>query len=115
MTTNATHLDMIHCEAASRTYDHLDLYELASMKDGIIKKQTSSGACIISDHGVNCTQVILYVNLTYCDQHNGSTIPVRAFTGDHNLEFFCIRYLTVTLGKANNIGILYSYCELLAS
>ena len=99
MTTNTNQLDMIHCEAASRTYNHLNLYEFASHKDGIIKTSTSSGACVISDHGVNCTQVILYVNLTYYDQHNGSTIPIRAFTSDDNLKFFCIRYLT--LGKAD--------------
>ena len=104
MTTNADHMDMIHCEAALGRYNHLDLYELASLRNGIIKKQTSSGACIISDRGVNCTQVILYVNLTYYDQHSGSTIPISAFTRDHNLEFFCIHYLT--LGKANWYTVL---------
>ena len=98
MATNANHLDMIHCEAASRTYDHLDLYERAT-RDGIMKSLISSGACVISDRGANCTQVILYVNLTYYDQYNGSIIPVCAFTRDHNLECFCIRYLT--LGKAS--------------
>jgi hypothetical protein len=92
---------MIHCEAASRRYDHLNLYERAN-RDGIIKSLTPLGACVISDRsGINCTQVVLYVNLTYYDQRNGSTIPICAFTNNHivNLECFCIHYLT--LGKSN--------------
>ena len=104
MTTDPTHLDMIHCEAALGTYNHLDLYERAT-RDGIIKSLISSGACVISGHGANCTQVILYVNLTYYDQHNGSIIPVCAFTSDHNLECFCIRYLLM-IGKICN-SVLY--------
>ena len=105
MTTNfsANQLDMIHCEAALGMYNHLDLYERA-MRDGIIKSLSSSGACVISDRGANCTQVILYVNLTYYDQRNGSIIPVCAFTSDHNLECFCIRYQT--LGKTCNNSII---------
>jgi hypothetical protein len=95
-------MDMIHCEATSRRYYHLNLYGPAT-RDGIIKSLIPSGACVISDHrGVNCTQVVLYVNLTYYDQRNGSTIPICAFTlGDqyHNLECFCIHYLAQ--GKSN--------------
>ena len=93
-------MDMIHCEALSTRYQHLDIYHLPS-QNGIIKKQLSSGACVINDHSVNCTQAVLYINLTYYDQNNESIIPVGAFTNvDHNLEVFCIQYLT--LGKANS-------------
>jgi hypothetical protein len=89
---------MIHCEATSRRYDHLTLYEHAT-REGIIKSLILSGACVISDRsGINCTQVVLYVNLTYYDERNGSIIPICAFTNDHSLECFCIHYLT--LGKS---------------
>ena len=70
----------------------------------------SSGACIISS-GINCTRVVLYVNLTFYDQHNGSIIPVCALTtSDHNLECFCIHYLT--LGKTNILLVYSCYCIL---
>ena len=96
MTAN-NNMDMIHCEAALRRYNHLNLYEYAT-RDGIIQSLIPSGACVISDRSVNCTQVVLYINLTYYDQQNDSIIPICAFTSDHNLECFCIRYLT--LGKS---------------
>ena len=92
---------MIHCEALSTGYQLLDIYHPPS-QDAIIKKQLSSGACVINDHSVNCTQAVLYINLTYYDQNNESIIPVGALTNvDHpNLEVFCIQYLI--LGKANS-------------
>ena len=92
---------MIHCEAPSTRYHHLDIYDRPS-QDGIIETQPSSGACVINDHSVNCAQAVLYINLTYYDQNNESIIPVGALTnGDQaNLEVFCIQYLT--LGKANS-------------
>ena len=96
----AANMDMIHCEAVSRRYNDLSLYRYAH-QDGIIESQIPSGrACVISDRGANCTQVILFVNLTYYDQRNDSIIPVCALTTSSrpNLECFCIRYLT--LGKS---------------
>ena len=104
---NESQLDMIHCEAPSTGYSHLNLYDDAS-RDGIVQSLiTTSEACVTNDHhSVNytCIQVILYINLTYYDQHNGSTIPVCAFrNSDHNLECFCIHYLT--LGKSNQCAI----------
>ena len=101
-------LDMIHCEAVSRGYYHLDLYDHA--RSNGIKSLFSSGACIISGV-INCTRVVLYVNLTFYDQHNGSIIPVCALTtSDHNLECFCIHYLT--LGKTNILLVYSCYCIL---
>ena len=92
-------MDMIHCEASSRGYYHLSLYEWYAPRDGIFESLIPSGACVISDRGANCTQVILFVNLTYYDQRNDSIIPACAFTtSNSNLECFCIRYLT--LGKS---------------
>ena len=97
VTTNENQLDMIHCEANSGKYEHLHLYNEAT-SDGIKSLIISSGACVISG-GINCTQVILFINITYYDQHNGSVIPVCAFRkSDYNSVCFCIRYLT--LGKA---------------
>ena len=95
----AANMDMIHCEAVSRRYNDLNLYRYVP-RDGIIGSQMPSKACVISDRGANCTQVILYVNLTYYDQRNDSIIPVCALTtsSNPNLECFCIRYLT--LGKS---------------
>ena len=102
---NESQSDMIHCEAPSTGYSHLNLYDHAS-RDGIVKSLIiTSGACVINNHhSANCTQVILYINLTYYDQHNSSTIPVCAFrNSDTNLECFCIHYLT--LGKSNQCAI----------
>ena len=98
----AANMDMIHCEAVSRRYNHLNLYELYTPRDGIIESRILSGACVISDRGANCTQVILFVNLTYYDQRNDSIIPVCALTtsSNPNLECFCIRYLTLGMSEA---------------
>ena len=95
MSTNENQMDIIHCEAASEGYQDLDLYHEVS-RDGTRSSRISSGACMIGD-GVTCTQVILYVNLTFYDLRNGSVIPVCAFNirNDHNSECYCIHYLTI--------------------
>ena len=98
MSVNKNQVDIIHCEAASESYQGLDLHHEAS-RDGTRSLRISSGACMIGD-GVRCTQVILYVNLTFYDQRNRSVIPVCGFRKrDHNSECYCIHYLT--LGKTN--------------
>ena len=104
----AANMDMIHCEAALRRYNHLNLYDLYTPRDGIIESQIPSGACVISDRGANCTQVILYVNLTYYDQRNDSIIPVCALTtSNFNSECFCIRYLTLGKSKVSCLPVHY--------
>ena len=90
VSTMENQVDIIYCEASSQRYQHLNLYDEAQ-GDGT-KSLISSGTCLIttSDVGINCTRVMLYINLTYYDQNNGSVIPVCAFDisdGNFNSEF----------------------------
>ena len=52
----------------------------------------SSALSIGESPDVNCTVVMVYINMTYYDQHNDSTIPICGFSGD-NSECFCINYI----------------------
>ena len=105
-------MDMIHCEAPSDSFLNLNLYPHAV---GVgIERLISLGLCLFTP-SVNCSRVILYLNLTHYDEHNGTVIPVCGINRtDHNLECFCIRYL-LHLGESKSsvhiatVAISYLY------
>ena len=88
--------DILHCEAATHSLQNLNVHRDTDRSG--VQVLISSGPCMSGNqgsHGENCTFVILYLNISYYDHHNGSTIPLCGFQRPphHNLECFCIHYI----------------------
>ena len=94
-TVNLNPMDMVHCEASADELMNLNLYYYYHAKGYGIRSLSSQGPCIVSD-AVNCTRLILYLNLSYYDSDDdgGRIIPVCALTraSPHNSECLCIHY-----------------------